>query len=83
MQSSLLTGISFSEARMRGLSSSQGTGAMPRDMSFPVPKGCSWHDLYDYIRYIYVVLETNSNCFKSRLVLILVPKENDVMSLHD
>uniref|UniRef100_A0A8C4E682 WD repeat-containing protein 90 n=1 Tax=Dicentrarchus labrax TaxID=13489 RepID=A0A8C4E682_DICLA len=24
---------------------------MPRDMSFPVPKGTSWHDLYDYIRF--------------------------------
>uniref|UniRef100_A0A8C2XN72 CFA20 domain-containing protein n=1 Tax=Cyclopterus lumpus TaxID=8103 RepID=A0A8C2XN72_CYCLU len=27
-----------------------GTGPMPRDMSYPVPKGGSWHDLYDYIR---------------------------------
>nr|CBN81308.1 WD repeat-containing protein 90 [Dicentrarchus labrax] len=34
-----------------GLASSQGTGPMPRDMSFPVPKGTSWHDLYDYIRF--------------------------------
>ncbi|KAJ3608444.1 hypothetical protein NHX12_025491, partial [Muraenolepis orangiensis] len=43
-------GLSFSEAKQRGLSSSQGTGAMPRDMSFPLPKGQRWHHLYDYIR---------------------------------
>lgn len=48
---SLSTGVSFSEAKLLGLSSSQGTGPVPRDMSFPVPKGASWHDLYDYIRY--------------------------------
>uniref|UniRef100_A0A667XN02 WD repeat domain 90 n=1 Tax=Myripristis murdjan TaxID=586833 RepID=A0A667XN02_9TELE len=24
---------------------------MPRDMSFPVPNGDHWHDLYDYIRH--------------------------------
>uniref|UniRef100_A0A8C9YSR5 WD repeat-containing protein 90 n=1 Tax=Sander lucioperca TaxID=283035 RepID=A0A8C9YSR5_SANLU len=24
---------------------------IPRDMSYPVPKGGSWHDLYDYIRF--------------------------------
>ncbi|KAI3365641.1 hypothetical protein L3Q82_010722 [Scortum barcoo] len=44
-------GVSFSEAKLMGLTSSQGTGPMPREMSFPVPKGGSWHDLYDYIRY--------------------------------
>ncbi|XP_063748546.1 WD repeat-containing protein 90 [Eleginops maclovinus] len=44
-------GISFSEARLMGLASSQGTGPIPRDMSFPVPKGGSWHDLYDHIRF--------------------------------
>ncbi|KAK2820247.1 hypothetical protein Q5P01_023206 [Channa striata] len=44
-------GISFSEAKLMGLASSQGTGPMPREMSFPVPKGASWHDLYDYIRF--------------------------------
>ncbi len=48
---SFSTGVSFSEAKLMGLTSSQGTGPMPRDMSFPVPKGGSWHDLYDYIRY--------------------------------
>ncbi|XP_045924452.1 WD repeat-containing protein 90 [Micropterus dolomieu] len=44
-------GVSFSEAKLMGLASSQGTGPMPRDMSFPVPKGGSWHELYDYIRF--------------------------------
>uniref|UniRef100_A0A665V8A7 WD repeat-containing protein 90 n=1 Tax=Echeneis naucrates TaxID=173247 RepID=A0A665V8A7_ECHNA len=28
-----------------------GTGPMPREMSFPAPKGGSWHDLYDYIKF--------------------------------
>lgn len=45
------SGVSFSEAKLMGLTSSQGTGAIPREMSFPVPKGGSWHDLYEYIRY--------------------------------
>ncbi|XP_032358084.1 WD repeat-containing protein 90 isoform X2 [Etheostoma spectabile] len=44
-------GVSFSEAKLMGLASSQGTGPIPRDMSYPVPKGGSWHDLYDYIRF--------------------------------
>ncbi|XP_040923164.1 WD repeat-containing protein 90 [Toxotes jaculatrix] len=44
-------GVSFSEAKLLGLASSQGTGPIPRDMSFPVPKGVSWHDLYDYIKF--------------------------------
>lgn len=44
-------GVSFSQAKLMGLTSSQGTGAIPREMSFPVPKGGSWHDLYDYIRF--------------------------------
>ncbi|TNN42763.1 WD repeat-containing protein 90 [Liparis tanakae] len=44
------TGLSFSEAKTRGLACSRGTGPMPRDMSYPVPEGGSWHDLYDYIR---------------------------------
>ncbi|KAM6898195.1 WD repeat-containing protein 90 [Lycodopsis pacificus] len=44
-------GVSFSEAKRMGLASSKGTGPMPRDMSYPVPKGVSWHDLYDYIRF--------------------------------
>lgn len=44
-------GVSFSEARLMGLSSSRGTGPVPRDMAFPLPRGSSWHDLYDYIRF--------------------------------
>ncbi|XP_056153043.1 WD repeat-containing protein 90 [Lampris incognitus] len=44
-------GVSFSEAKLLGLASSQGTGAMPREMSFPLSKGSCWHDLYDYIRF--------------------------------
>ncbi|XP_058477467.1 WD repeat-containing protein 90 isoform X2 [Solea solea] len=44
-------GVSFGEAKLRGLASSLGTGPMPRDMSFPVPQGSSWHDLYDHIKF--------------------------------
>ncbi|CAK6964162.1 WD repeat-containing protein 90 [Scomber scombrus] len=44
-------GVSFSEAKLKGLACSQGTGPIPRDMAFPVPKGNSWHDLYDSIRF--------------------------------
>uniref|UniRef100_A0AAQ6AM06 WD repeat domain 90 n=1 Tax=Amphiprion ocellaris TaxID=80972 RepID=A0AAQ6AM06_AMPOC len=50
-------GISFSEAKLMGLASSLGTGPMPREMSFPVPKGSYWHDLYDYIKYSYLITE--------------------------
>uniref|UniRef100_A0A667XPV8 WD repeat domain 90 n=1 Tax=Myripristis murdjan TaxID=586833 RepID=A0A667XPV8_9TELE len=32
-----------------------GTGPMPRDMSFPVPNGDHWHDLYDYIRLNQII----------------------------
>ncbi|CAN0024134.1 unnamed protein product [Lampetra planeri] len=28
----------------------QGLGAMPREMAFYLPKGASWHDVYDFIR---------------------------------
>uniref|UniRef100_A0A673BY72 WD repeat domain 90 n=1 Tax=Sphaeramia orbicularis TaxID=375764 RepID=A0A673BY72_9TELE len=45
-------GVSFSEAKLMGLSSSRGTGPVPREMAFPVPRGSSWHDLYDYIRCV-------------------------------
>ncbi|XP_037546750.1 WD repeat-containing protein 90 [Nematolebias whitei] len=44
-------GVSFSEAKQMGLASSRGTGPMPREMSFPVPKGGSWSDRYDHIRF--------------------------------
>uniref|UniRef100_A0A8C6KYC9 WD repeat domain 90 n=1 Tax=Nothobranchius furzeri TaxID=105023 RepID=A0A8C6KYC9_NOTFU len=50
-------GVSFSQAKQRGLSSSQGTGPMPREMSFPVPRGGSWNDLYDYIKYCHLITE--------------------------
>uniref|UniRef100_W5M6P3 WD repeat domain 90 n=1 Tax=Lepisosteus oculatus TaxID=7918 RepID=W5M6P3_LEPOC len=44
-------GLTFSEARQAGVEALQGASPMPREMSFPVPKGGSWHDLYDYIRF--------------------------------
>ncbi|KAF6734778.1 WD repeat-containing protein 90 [Oryzias melastigma] len=44
-------GVSFMEAKQMGLSFLQGTGPIPREMSFPVPKGASWHDLYDHIKF--------------------------------
>ncbi|XP_016889554.1 WD repeat-containing protein 90 isoform X2 [Cynoglossus semilaevis] len=51
--------LSFSEAKQRGLASSQGTGPMPREMSFPVPKGSAWHKLYDHV--IFSSDETKSH----------------------
>ncbi|XP_047667072.1 WD repeat-containing protein 90 isoform X2 [Tachysurus fulvidraco] len=44
-------GLSFSEFRQAGVVLSEGTAPMPRDMRFPVPKGSSWHQLYDYISF--------------------------------
>uniref|UniRef100_A0A3B5L079 WD repeat domain 90 n=1 Tax=Xiphophorus couchianus TaxID=32473 RepID=A0A3B5L079_9TELE len=29
----------------------KGTGPIPREMSFPVPKGGSWNDFYDHIKF--------------------------------
>uniref|UniRef100_A0A3P9PZA8 CFA20 domain-containing protein n=1 Tax=Poecilia reticulata TaxID=8081 RepID=A0A3P9PZA8_POERE len=43
--------LTFSEAKLRGLSSCRGTGPIPREMSFPVPKGGSWNDFYDHVKY--------------------------------
>ncbi|MGH0128105.1 UNVERIFIED_CONTAM: hypothetical protein FKN15_033205 [Acipenser sinensis] len=43
-------GLTFIEAKQAG-AVMQGSGPMPREMCFPVPKGGSWHDLYDYIRF--------------------------------
>ncbi|KAI1896220.1 hypothetical protein AGOR_G00092560 [Albula goreensis] len=43
--------LSFNEAKHAGTASVKGASPMPRDMCFPVPKGESWHDLYDYIRF--------------------------------
>lgn len=51
------TGISFNEAKSIGLTSSQGIREVPREMTFPVPKGSSWHELYDYIRYVCNIQE--------------------------
>uniref|UniRef100_A0A3B4ZIF7 WD repeat domain 90 n=1 Tax=Stegastes partitus TaxID=144197 RepID=A0A3B4ZIF7_9TELE len=53
------TDLLLDPAKLMGLASSLGTGPMPREMSFPVPKGGSWHDLYDYIRYSYLIREQN------------------------
>ncbi|XP_060777132.1 WD repeat-containing protein 90 isoform X2 [Neoarius graeffei] len=44
-------GLSFSEFRQAGVMLPEGTAPMPRDMCFPVPKGSSWHQLYDSIRF--------------------------------
>ncbi|XP_017166171.1 WD repeat-containing protein 90 [Poecilia reticulata] len=43
--------VTFSEAKLRGLSSCRGTGPIPREMSFPVPKGGSWNDFYDHVKF--------------------------------
>ena len=42
--------ISASEARKLGLLD-QGISPLPREMSFPLPKGADWHELYDYIKF--------------------------------
>ncbi|KAF7708050.1 hypothetical protein HF521_017107 [Silurus meridionalis] len=44
-------GLTFSEVRQAGVVLPEGTAPMPRDMCLPVPKGSSWHQLYDYIRF--------------------------------
>ncbi|XP_062848748.1 WD repeat-containing protein 90 [Trichomycterus rosablanca] len=44
-------GLSYSEYKQSGLVLPEGTAPMPREMCFPVPKGGSWHQLYDYIRF--------------------------------
>ena len=43
-------GMSASEARKLGLMSA-GHIPVPREMAFYVPKGSSWHDLYDVIKF--------------------------------
>jgi len=45
-----MPGISASEARKLGLLD-QGVSPLPREMSFPLPKGADWHELYDYIKF--------------------------------
>lgn len=47
---SCVLGLSFCEFRQAGMVLPEGTAPMPREMCFPVPKGQSWHQLYDYIR---------------------------------
>ncbi|XP_062999035.1 WD repeat-containing protein 90 [Elgaria multicarinata webbii] len=42
--------VSFSEAHQSKLTL-RGVSPMPREMAFPVPKGETWHDLYDYVRF--------------------------------
>ncbi|XP_061665809.1 WD repeat-containing protein 90 isoform X2 [Syngnathoides biaculeatus] len=43
--------VSYHDAKQMGMPSSDGTGPMPRDMAFPVPKGHTWHKCYHYIRF--------------------------------
>ncbi|XP_054624683.1 WD repeat-containing protein 90 isoform X2 [Dunckerocampus dactyliophorus] len=43
--------VSHHNVKPIGLASSAASGPMPRDMVFPVPKGRSWHDFYDYVRF--------------------------------
>ncbi|NXP43883.1 WDR90 protein, partial [Heliornis fulica] len=43
-------GVTFSEAQHADLAR-RGLAPMPREMAFPVPKGESWHNLYNYIRF--------------------------------
>nr|XP_034986517.1 WD repeat-containing protein 90 isoform X1 [Zootoca vivipara] len=43
-------GVTSSEAHQSRLVT-QGISPMPREMTFPVPKGENWHDLYDYVRF--------------------------------
>jgi len=45
-----MPGISASEARKLGLLE-QGVSPLPREMTFPLPKGADWHELYDYIKF--------------------------------
>ncbi|XP_061562423.1 WD repeat-containing protein 90 isoform X2 [Phycodurus eques] len=43
--------VSYHDAKQMGVLPSDGTGPMPRDMSFPVPKGLTWQKCYHYIRF--------------------------------
>lgn len=45
-----MPGISASEARKLGLLD-KGVSPLPREMTFPLPKGADWHELYDYIKF--------------------------------
>ncbi|XP_077358986.1 WD repeat-containing protein 90 isoform X2 [Festucalex cinctus] len=43
--------VSYHEAKLMSLPTSDGIGHMPRDMMFPVPEGRTWHNCYNYIRF--------------------------------
>ncbi|XP_035694518.1 WD repeat-containing protein 90-like [Branchiostoma floridae] len=43
-------GLSLSEAKKTGVLA-HGVTPMPREMAFPVPKGETWHDRYDFVRF--------------------------------
>ncbi|TRY93037.1 hypothetical protein DNTS_025166 [Danionella cerebrum] len=43
--------LSFAEFKQTGVMLPNGSTPMPREMCFPVPKGQSWHHLYDYISF--------------------------------
>uniref|UniRef100_A0A8C5QWB5 WD repeat-containing protein 90 n=1 Tax=Leptobrachium leishanense TaxID=445787 RepID=A0A8C5QWB5_9ANUR len=42
--------LSFAEARQAKFLQ-EGVSPMPREMTFPVPKGEKWHNIYDFIRF--------------------------------
>ncbi|KAF7239262.1 WD repeat-containing protein 90 [Varanus komodoensis] len=42
--------MTFSEAHQSKLTL-HGISPIPREMAFPVPKGETWHELYDYVRF--------------------------------
>ncbi|XP_035829418.1 WD repeat-containing protein 90 [Aplysia californica] len=43
-------GLTMVEAKRQGLTA-QGICPLPRDMSYPLAKGDTWHDSYDWIRF--------------------------------
>uniref|UniRef100_A0A8D2JFH7 WD repeat-containing protein 90 n=1 Tax=Varanus komodoensis TaxID=61221 RepID=A0A8D2JFH7_VARKO len=47
--------MTFSEAHQSKLTL-HGISPIPREMAFPVPKGETWHELYDYVRYVLLNL---------------------------
>ncbi|XP_063077510.1 WD repeat-containing protein 90 [Engraulis encrasicolus] len=53
MTSNLLMdpGVCLSVVKSGAVVLGEGCAPMPREMSFPVPKGSNWHDVYDYIRF--------------------------------
>uniref|UniRef100_A0A7N5ZRL7 WD repeat-containing protein 90 n=1 Tax=Anabas testudineus TaxID=64144 RepID=A0A7N5ZRL7_ANATE len=53
--------------------------SMPREMSFPVPKGGSWHDIYDYIKYGYLIKKQKVLYFFSTTKYALWTKSGDAV----